>query len=73
MIFAPGTARRTPATIRRVGAMHQRCEFVRRQHAGPGIENLHRIDAGLELPRPDSRVEASTRTSISRANASGSR
>ena len=49
MIFAPGTARRTSATIRCVGAMHQRCEFVRRQHACPGIEDLHRIDAGLEL------------------------
>ena len=24
-------------------------EFARRQHAGPGVENLHRVGAGLEL------------------------
>ena len=37
-------------TIRLVGAMHQRANSLRRQHAGPGIEDLHRIGAGLELP-----------------------
>src|SRR6266852_5367394 len=32
------------------GADTPATEFVRRQNAGPGIENLHRISACLQLP-----------------------
>ncbi len=51
--------------------MHQRSNSLRRQHAGPGVENLHRVDAGLELADADSRPRPRTSTSISRAKASG--
>jgi hypothetical protein len=46
MIFASGTCLRTPSTIRRAGSL----EFARRQHAGPGVEDLQRVGTGLELP-----------------------
>ncbi len=36
--------------MRRVGAMHQRANCSGEQHARPGIEDLHRIGAGLQLP-----------------------
>ena len=32
-----------------VGAMHQRANSRRRQHAGPGVEDLHRIRPGAQL------------------------
>ena len=35
--------------MRRVGSIDQRCEFARRQHAGPGVEDLQHVGAGLEL------------------------
>ena len=49
MIFAPGTARRTFSTMRRTGATHQRSNSAGRQHAGPGVEDLHRVGAGAQL------------------------
>ena len=49
MIFAPGTCSRTADDPpRRLDAPALRTPPA--EHAGPGIENLHRIGAGLELP-----------------------
>ena len=49
MIFALGRAARTAATIFLVGADHHLLEQRRRQSAGPAVEDLHRIGAGIDL------------------------
>ena len=49
MIFASGTCSRTPSTMRLRRFDRPALEFARRQDAGPGVEDLQHVGAGLEL------------------------
>ena len=50
-LWRPGIFARSLAIKRLVGCTHQRSKSSRRQQARPGIENLHHIGAGFQLPR----------------------
>ena len=71
MILASGTTSRTAVDNSRAWRDAPSLEFVRRQHACPSIENLHGVDAGLELPDQIALPRPRPTLSINSANASG--
>ena len=71
--LAPGIRSRTAATMRARRLNAPLSELVSRQYSRPGIENLHGIDAGLELPDQIARSRLRPACRSSSANASGCR